>query len=52
MDDAELETVAKMINELGSLVLRTHSFAEVRIENLIDVGIAPPDDHEAVRQWA
>jgi hypothetical protein len=52
MDEKELETIAKMLYELGSLVLRTRSFSKLSIEGLIDVGIAPPDDHEAVHKWA
>jgi hypothetical protein len=52
LDDNELETVARMLNEMGSLVLRTNSFAELSIKKVIDVGIAPPFDHEAVHEWA
>lgn len=50
--DQELETLANALNELGSLVLSTHNFAALSIANFVDVGIAPPFDHEAVRKWA
>jgi len=48
----ELETLAKALNELGRLALSTDSFAELSITNVVDVGIAPPFDHEAVHEWA
>jgi len=52
MTDQELEIIAKALNELGSLVLSTNNFAELSIANMVDVGIAPPFDHEAVHEWA
>jgi hypothetical protein len=52
MTDEELETLAKALNELGSLVLGTNSFAELSIVNVVDVGIAPPFDHAAVNEWS
>ena len=52
LEDNELEVIARTLNELGSLVLSTHSFADLRIEGVIDVGIAPPDDHKSVHEWA
>jgi len=52
MTDEELETLAKALNELGSLVLGTNSFAALSIANVVDVGIAPPFDHAAVHEWS
>lgn len=52
MTHQELETLAKALNELGSLVLSTDSFAELSIANVVEVGIAPPFDHQAVHEWA
>lgn len=52
MTDQELETLAKTLNELGNLVLSTNNFAALSIANVVDVGIAPPFDHEAVHEWA
>jgi hypothetical protein len=52
MTDQELETIARALNELGCLVLSTDNFAELSIANVVEVGIAPPFDHEAVYEWA
>jgi hypothetical protein len=52
LTDDELRGVAKSLDHLGQLALSTNAFTMLSVEGVIDVGIAPPFNHEAVHEWA
>jgi hypothetical protein len=52
IDEDQLVILAKSLDELGRFVLISDNFATLSVEGIVDVGIAPPSNHDAVHEWA